>query len=320
MQEVEIVLSASSIYRFNTVQVVCRSDASFYLKRWKGDLLYVHKGQYELGKGIRAVLEEGKYQIILEFQGWFNEVETSFRWFQRKTFISYGMRFYPFISAVLSGFLEIPGSSIKSIEFRVPNDYRIIWYLAKVYGERGESKEITHVHHEATARYIFRFNCSDTNSKVVLELPIRLAGIKLFQLVQVPVYYSLIALPPLAAIAFRGASSDLVIGTLAAVFAFLLEKLDLPSLPQRSTFLLHLYLVIAGFLLIWTGTWAFFRWYGLLLLVPFGIGWSALVMAVRQFSHTGRLPGWLERYWALQIYWADRYSRLRASLFRRGGK
>lgn len=290
-----------SIYEYSPVEVSMSCSEPFFVESVRG-VIQVTLGQVGADGQLLASSKDGSFRLQFQTMGWVMETETTFREKDGPS-RSYGMRFFPFVSATLS--CRIAASRPMSLTIiDVPDAVRFIWYSLEVKDLCGTSIVDIRPRQSFVAE----------RSKYILLWPfqaqyghefswsLRFGGMLLTRALYLPLYYGAIALIGVAAASYQ--SVGLTIGTVVATWIFLLRQWVGLVPPQRNTILGYLFTWGGGLLAIWALTWCLASWRALLLLLVYvPLAWF-IVSEIRLFEMKGRL-GRLDKWWAKRVYATD---------------
>ena len=301
---ITVYISSDSIYEHSSIELTLISELAFSVKI-SGRMIVLKSGKANLENTIQATHNNGVFVVKAELLGWFKE-RTVKDGQGAGPENKYGMRFYPFVSSYLSGTITIHKSKINSIIVDLPDDFRIIWYGARVVSPNDEIAELDHAYGPERSKYLFWWpSVQESNGDYKIQVPVRLGGSKMLKLAEFPVFYWLLALMGVAIAAAQNKPS-ILIAAIVGVWTFMLRQWGNSNLPQRTTILTHGYIFAGVTVLLWGIVWWKSQLLGYLLTLPIFFIAFSIYKCLRQFGYKGVLPRRIEEYWSRQIYRIDR--------------
>ena len=305
---VSLYIAAESIYRHSTVRITIQGEQPFEV-RLPGQVLTLEAGKRNSASPgwVCSTDKDAKHRVIAELLECMSEKKI------RKASgtgpdSSYGMRYYPFVSAILQGDIEIRNGHISSIIVELPDTFRLIWYGARVVGADGHVAKLDHSYGPARSKYLFTWDAETIQKQIKLAIPIRHSGNRMLELVSFPLYYFLLAL---AAVGLSSIAEKpgIVMGAVVAAWGFMLKKWSTSNLPQRNTILTLVYLIAGGTVFLWGLAWVLFQSWailGLIVILPFV---ELCRRANKSYSAEGQLPFGIEEFWSKRVRLSDTSQR-----------
>jgi hypothetical protein len=296
---VYVKISLPSIYSASLAEVTIKGGAAFSADL-PGTIVAVEAGVAD-GQCVRAVGKDQDFTVCATVLGLVTERSTrAGQVSQAGPDGSYGMRFYPFVSSVVVGAIDIVGGVVASLQVETPNDFRLIWYGA--HAECGGPGRLHHSFDRSKSCFVLTFPAP--NQRLVFTLPIRLSSERLMRLVSFPILYWLLALAGIAVATFLDKPS-VAIAAVLATWTFMLRQWNGSDLPQQNTPLTWGYVWAALFLPVWLLAWRELGWWA----APFAAFalWPAVRVfrLVRGFAAAGNLTQATESWWCRKIRAAD---------------
>lgn len=194
----------------------------------------------------------------------------------------------------------------------VPDSFRIVWYRRKVLNPLRKAAEIRHSYSQAKANYIFNWENNGNSGEYDFDIPLRLGGSSLWQIVEFPRYYFYVALFAIAVASFQEQIS-LLLAAIIAAWLFLMGHWAKINTPQQNTIATKIYFFFLfatfGWGLMWKIHWLLG---GLAVIIVLGIV-NSFKNAVEMFSQEALLPPfWEKLFYKLN----DRRDRKNRSIFR----
>jgi hypothetical protein len=302
-------IKLQSIYSFNLIQIKLSGAEKFDFKFDNGTIVNIEKG-LKTQENLLVAVEDGSiYSIEFEILDWVKEKpisETNLISNKNNPQNYYGMRYYPFISSNIQSNFTIYNGTLNSIVLNTPNDFRLIWYGAKITDLNNNPASINHSYSNDASNYIFLWEnaqCSNESS-YEMKLPIRMSGEKILKLVHFPILYWILALFIVSIAAFQDKPSILA-AAIAGSWTFMLRQWTNSNTPQRNSILTFGYTIAGLFLLFWGLVFKFFELKGLFLIIPVLLIYKLINFSIKEYGLKGILPKMITNYWSKKIMEID---------------
>ena len=299
MVQITAEIFFDSIYDDSACRIVLTGTSEFKAK-FSGEILKANIG-ITSNDFIESEIKEERSVIDIIVIRWAFERKLDESISEFRTSNQYGMRYFPFVSSQLRGGITVIDAKISVVFIELPDKYRIIRAGINVHFGEFKGTKVSHDRGEINSRYIFQpkehGNIADI---VTIDLPVRLGGNALLRITEFPVYYGIISF---LAVALAGLTGDgrIFVASIVAIYSFMLRHWLNSNPPQRSILLTRLYLFTGILLVIWGIVFLSLKYWAITFAPLLILAVYFYYKAVRYFSFTGKLPGWLENYWKSQI-------------------
>ena len=293
-----LVISAESIYDGSPVTIEARALTELQL-RLSGNAIGFGPGCVGVGDGSawRSELHDGAHVVRVEVLGWIRERPVAES--GEGTSEQYGMRYYPFVSSVVSGTVDLEVGAIDTVDLHLPDEIRVMWFQSSVQFD-DRRVEPVHAYGATDSRWIYRDDKS-AKTRVNLDLGARLGGAQLARIVDFPLYYWVLSLAGLVIAARAADNATVLVTAVGALWTVMLRQWSSSRLPQQNTLLTAAYAAAATGAAVWAVLWEVSLVAGLVAVVPFLAATIAALRARRQFARRGTLPAWIVRPWRLVV-------------------
>ena len=306
-------LSADSIYSGSLVQAEFTAPGNFAVSV-DGHVTTVCHGSIK-DTHIDAVHRDGRWVVSVDLLNWINERPLS----DGDPPTSYGMRFFPFISAKMVGRIRTTHLPLEALIIELPDAFRLIWYGVVARDPAGNAAKLHHSHGAVTSKFILLWPPGDAEAggEYLFEIPVRLGGTTFLKLSHFQIYYWILALIVVALASF--APVTVLLAAIAGAWTFMLQALIQANVPQRATLLAYVYEWSGVSLLAWGLAWVAFGPGALLLALPvLAVAWLAH-RTISFFQYTGTLPVRIAHFWQKRVRRADENQRLAHASAQAGG-
>ena len=295
-----VEITAPSIYEHSTAILKISAGCDFTISTEK-QLVALRAGRITESGLFKPREKDGIFILEMEITGLFRELRI------RHNSIygaedQYGMRYYPFISSIITDEIFILDCFIQMIAIELPDNYRLIFEAPQVFSPDNVLAELRHAYNQEKSKYIFSWEARTAAGRYVLAIPVRLSGVALTKLVAFPLlYYWALALAATALFSF-GENLTPLITAVVTSWIFMLQQWGASSLPQRSTLLTFMYLVQGTIIGIWAFLWRVFHWKALWAM-PFLLILTWLIKKqINVFSARGELTKAVTDFWSKIVF------------------
>jgi len=302
---ITVHINTDSIYEHSSVAITLKAESPFSAQL-SGEIIAISSGKRNPKQSvIHATKRDDSYEIKVELLHWLTE-RTVRHSDGAVPHNKYGMRFYPFVSSFVSGTITTYELPINVIILELPDDYRLIWYGAKVSSPNGKTAKLDHAYGPQRSKYLFTWpEENNLKGEYGIKIPVRLGGSMILRLVEFPIFYWFLALVGVA-IAARQNNPSILIAAVVGVWTFMLRQWGASNLPQRTTILTRGYILAGTFVLLWALVWWNSQSLGFILSVPVLVLTLLIYRSLSKFGYEGLLPPKIEKYWSKQIAKIDK--------------
>lgn len=317
MSIVFIEASFDNIYSFATCKLKLFSNSHFSIVLPSSTkIVGLEMGVVENPKSIHSLTDKGIDVIKLTVLGMMSEVQLLCA-DGKGTVESYGMQYFPFVSARIRLNLELHGAKVGAVTIALPDTYRVIWfkqylhvisfkqYLNVNNRTLRRTLKMSHSHGEKESLYVFSYEGNESYSshskhievmeKIDSTIPVRLGGKEYLRIVTFPSIYSGISLFAVFLLALQD-KPNLTLSAVAASYVLMLRHFNSANAPQLNTILRDIYLLFGLLLFVWAVAGELFEYKALFGLPILALVYFILRQINKRFTQDGVLPMFIEKF------------------------
>lgn len=295
-------IRAESIYLHSIATLIYSSPKSFKINFQEGiEVIRLLKGKRRIDGSVLSQKKGRSYVVEALVMGLFKEREALSVVYERGLCICYGMSFYPFVSSFIRGTIFC-SNRVDNISLVLPDMFRLVFCESSIR-QNGRSSALRHSYGKESSSFIFSWKdeiCDLAGYNLDFDISVRYGGVTLLRMTQFPIYYWIIALLGVSVLSFNE-NVSIVVGAIATVWLFLLQRWNNSFVPRKDTLLTRFYLVYGAVLGGWGILWKVCGVQAVFLIPPVVFMLYFTLAAISFFEKTGTLPKYVAEPYAKMV-------------------